>query len=854
MKAFLRHILRSADASKVQVTVIIVTIAVVTAMIFVSFSLSDIFYNINMAEYDRVADGADILIGSNFSTNTMFSMNRAKAVLASMPEVKEADYFYKTSSVMKTDDRSKTVMIEATDLSDYLKRHPVYFADEFTPSDLGDGAENQAYYEELVSNYPAVVVGQSFAEANGIAVGDIIEVYLPMHENYISLLVRYIAVNEGIFSSAADVNILTDFSAVGNIGMITAAYVRLYDPDDFDSVREYLQTAFPAVEVTEGNNYDDVMAIVHNNTLLLSIGLVFLIVTMSLILFTSYLIIARNRMSEMVVFKAAGATPGQVAGIMLAEVSFYAVIGAAIGLILGRLVMAVAVTALVPRGTGIVDYAVWKYLCSFVLAFAVTVLASLGPVVSVSKKSVRELSSNSFKFHKPAKPYILPIALLLTAGAVAAYLTTDGIFLAVSAVAVIATAAFTAHSLVPYVLKLFGTLTSKYPKGGAFAVAGLGAVRNNAMMSVTTLVAVVIAFSYLVVEVVGMVQGAIVPFGIRYRADLVVNISRDTGDYTLAEVDNEINAVHGVEWSGRFNSFDYYVPGSDSDEWTIYGVEDMKTLEHCIIPADSLDDISERWNAAISEGKHPIVLSRDMALRCGYDIGDEVIASPSDIDYSDDVSAFVLVGIDETVTEYDRVGYVEFSQLAVYRDSCIYLVDVADDADVTAVFLALRDRIEALDIPLAFTLDFDEWAYAGTGSLAGVGSLLTLVQILVYVVAVIGIVNISTVTFFDRRSEFKLYSIIGMSAGDHMRFSLGEALIAGGTGALTGFLIGFGINLLVPSLGSIISKYLALEVFPVWLVVVTLAAFALFIGCWLAIAAASAKDLKPESINERPRV
>ena len=71
---------------------------------------------------------------------------------------------------------------------------------------------------------------------------------------------------------------------------------------------------------------------------------------------------------------------------------------------------------------------------------------------------------------------------------------------------------------------------------------------------------------------------------------------------------------------------------------------------------------------------------------------------------------------------------------------------------------------------------------------------------------------------------------------------------------MTGFLIGFGITLLVPSLGSIISKYLALEVFPVWLVVVTLAAFVLFIGCWLAIAAASAKDLKPESINERPRV
>ena len=271
MKAFLRHILRSADSSRLQMTVIIVTIAVVTTMIFVAFSLSDIFYNINMAEYDRVADGADILIGNNFSSNTMFSMNRAKAVLSSMPEVKEVTYFYKTSSVMKTEDKSKTVLIEATDLSDYLTRHPVMFKDEFTPSDLGEGAENQAYFEELVSNYPAVVIGESFAAENGIEAGDIIEVYLPMHENYISLLVRYIAVNEGIFSSAADVNLLTDFSAVGNIGMITAAYVTLNDPADFESARDYLQAAFPAVEVTEGNNYAEVMGIVRNNTLLLAI-------------------------------------------------------------------------------------------------------------------------------------------------------------------------------------------------------------------------------------------------------------------------------------------------------------------------------------------------------------------------------------------------------------------------------------------------------------------------------------------------------------------------------------------------------------------------------------------------------
>ena len=854
MKAFLRHILRSADSSRTQMSIIIVTIAVVTAMIFVAFSLSDIFYNINMAEYDRVADGADILIGSNFSSNTMFSLNRAKAILSSLPEVEDVSYFYKTASVMKTEDKSKTVLIEATDLEDYLARHPVAFDDEFSPSDLGAGDEFRARFEELVSNYPAVVIGARFAAENSIEVGDIIEVYLPMHENYISLLVRYIASNEGIFSSLADVNILTDFSAVGNIGMITAAYVTLTDPGYFESTSEYLQKAFPSVEVEEGNNYEEVIGIVRNNTMLLAVGLVFLVVTMSLILFTSYLIVARNRMSEMVVFKAAGATPGQVAGIMLAEVGFYALIGAGIGLVLGRLVMTAAVQAMVPAGTGVVDYAVWKYVCSFVLAVAVTVLAALGPVISVSKKTVRELSSSSFKFHKEPKRYTLAISVLLTAGAVTAYLTTSGILLAVSAVGVIAASAFTAHSLVPYILKFFGWLTTGNPKGGAFSVAGLGATRNNAMMSVTTLVAVVIAFSYLVVEVVGMVQGAIVPFETRYRADLVVNVTRDSGGSTLEELDNEIAATDGVEWAGRFNHFDYYIPGSDSDEWTLYGVEDMETLEHCILPSDGMSEILTRWEQALSEGKNPIVLSRDMALRCNYDIGDEFSVSPTSLDYSDEVVAFKVVGIDETVTEYDRVGYVEFGMFTGYRDDCVYLVDVEEGSDKTEVFKALRDRVEALDIPLVFTLEFEEWAYAEGNSLEGVGSLLTLLQVLVYIVAVIGIVNISTVTFFDRRGEFRLYNAIGMSKSDHLKFSFGEALIAGGTGALTGFLIGFGINLLVPSLGSIISKYLQIEVFPVWLLVVTSAAFALFIGCWMAIAAASAKELKPGSYNERTHV
>ena len=844
MKAFLRHIVRSAGSSKGQMTVIVITIAVVTAMIFISFSMSDVFYNVNMAEYDRVAQGADMLIGSNFATNTTFSLARAAGVIAAMPDgaVTDVSYFYKTSSVLKTETQSKTVLIEATDMSDYLDRHPIRYTDVFTEEDAGS---NSAYLEKI-SAYSHAVIGARFAAENGIKPGDVVEIYLPQYESYTGILIMYIAVNEGIFSSAADVNMLVDFSAVGNMGMVTAAYVTFSDPALYDEYLPFFEEAFPAITVTEGNNAAEVEGIVRNNTMLLAVGLAFLIVTMSLILFTSYLIISRNRMSEMIVFKAAGATPGQVAALMFAEVLFYAVIGGATGLVVGRFAMALATRVLLPGVYDAVTYEVWKYICAFIIAVAVTVLATLGPVISVSKKTVRELTSDSFKFRKKPRPYLVWLSLVPVAASAVAYVFTDGIGLVVSALALLASAAFFAYSASPYIMKLFARLTLNNKRGGAFALAGAGVTRNSAMTTVTTLVSVVIAFSFLVVEVVGLVRSAIVPFESRFSGDIVLNVGRDFGDYSAEEVDGAVDSVRGVEWSGRYNYFDYYLPGSDSDEWTAYGVLDRETLMHCIVTED--EGIWDRWTNTLN----PIVLSRDMALRLGLEIGDTLTVTPADRDYAHRTETFTVVGIDETVTEYDRIGYVRYSVIEPIRQSCTYLIDVAPGADETEVFVALRDEIESMNIPLAFVLEFDEWAYAASSSLEGVGSLLILLQILVYVVAVIGIVNISAVTGYDRRNEFVLYRVAGMTSGDHMRFSLGEGLVTGGAGAVTGFIIGYGINLLVPSLGSIIGKYFALTPFPFWLVVVAAAAFALFIGCWAAIAATE-KDLRLRSFNERLR-
>ena len=81
MGTLLRHTIRSADSNKGQVAIIIITVMVVTAMLFVALTMFDVFYNINMNENDRVAQGADMLLGSNIDTTEFFSESRLERCL-----------------------------------------------------------------------------------------------------------------------------------------------------------------------------------------------------------------------------------------------------------------------------------------------------------------------------------------------------------------------------------------------------------------------------------------------------------------------------------------------------------------------------------------------------------------------------------------------------------------------------------------------------------------------------------------------------------------------------------------------------------------------------------------------------
>ena len=838
MKAFIRHILRSADSEKGQVAVIVITIAIVTCMVFVAFGMYDVFFNLNMAEYDRVAQGADMLLGDNFGGGETFSRARLERILAEEPQgdIKDIYSFVKFPTILKTDTDSKSVLIEATDLDKYLTEKEIKYVEIFdknTPNP--DLPFNEA------GGYSSLIVGESFAKEAGIKAGDIVEVYLPTYSMYTSLVVRAVALNEGIFSSTTDLNVLTDFDAVGNQGQINAVYINFTDETLFEKYEQLFTTYFPNVECGEGNSYSEVRSIVTNNTLLFSIALVFLIVTLGLILFTAYLIISRNRMSEMIIFKSAGATPNQVALIMLAEVCFYALVGGAIGLMLGRVMMGVVTKALLPHAPYAVTYPFWKFLVSFIISIAVSVLSTLVPVIQVSKKTVRELSSSGFKISKPANLVTFIVSSVVVIAIAITYAFLEGIALLVLSVALILAIAFWIYTSIYYVTAFIGKIVQKISKGGPAYLAGISIKRSGAMRTVTTLIAIVITFSFLITQLVGIVKGATIPFRERYTADYVV-LSQDNielSDYDLIK-GTALN-VSGINGAGWFNTVDYTLLDSEV-ELTIYGVGDHWALEHCTTGLDS--GVEKRWKSA----KNPIVLNQNVAMLMGAEIGDEVSFNPVPEDFKSEVHTFTVVGIDKTVSQWDMVAYCDYKHNYRIAPRGTFLITASDVSNDT--FVELRDAIEKLDVSNTFALTYHEWAYAEQESFAGVGTLMTLLQILVWCISILGVGNVAIVTVYDRRNEFKLYKLSGMSGKDYIKFAFAEGIITALSGGILGFMAGYAVNMLVPSLGSIIQRYSSFNVMP-WQLLSTFGiGVGAFMVLWMIIALVN-RNVKIKSINER---
>ena len=821
MGILFRHTIRSIRDSLGQLIVILLTITVVSALFFVSLTIGGLFDNLQTSMKSRLGKDTDVTVSGG-----VFSETKLNEVLDDF-DVEYCETFLQMGGLFRPDDNSesKVILIEATDIRQYASRHSA----ELIVSD--------SY--EYSYDTPEVWIGKSFAEENGIKAGDKVQIYAETYDAYFILTVSYVFDNYGIFANNVINNVIVDFDTVGNYGLIGLANIKLRDISQKNALVASLQANIDNVKVADSVDYAEIERIVGNNQRLLNVALIFVTALIIFILFTSYLVVAKKRVGELAVFRAAGASKGMIALALIIEGLFYGFIGGLTGAMLGRVGMGIAVDKVIPNFPDAVKYTFGDYVLSIVFGAAVSAVSAIVPMIRASRESVR----STVTVARPvSKIKLIPLAIsaaILLAAAVVTTVFADRIYLVL--ILVVSAAVFV-YFFIPAVI--FG-ISELFKRIKLTRIAGLSVKRNPQGHTLSSLVGLIIVFTFLVVGIVNIIAGAITPKNDRFSADYVVDSVTDN----VKDLNDELSATYGVIYSNVY-FYDTFIGVTDTQSgqykeyedrtYTVYGVDSGKGISNLT------NDIDAEVLARFDSELNPVVIGYDLQKRLDIKVGDNIKLKRADGQELYDV--FTVIGIDHTITADDRVMIIRndafrIDGALVEPDDSFILIGTDKNVPNADLYKEIRDKVEAHK---GYVLKFDDWAYATSVGIKGVVTLLRVLQLLVFGVAIVGVVNLTVVTLQSRKREFDVFFAVGLDKKGYAKTVAFESLIISLAGAVVGIGLSLIVNLLLPAFGRIIDRFAEFDPFPWELAVISGVAVIIYLIVYFVAAVVTKKNRSVE--------
>ena len=792
MKVIFNHTLRSIRASKGQLAVIILTVAVVTMLFFATLTVGDLFYNFQVAGFSRLSGDAEIAMdGAIFSgekLNEFLSENQDK--------VEYVDKYLRMTGLLNTEGedevaKSTAILMEITDLDEFLSRHKGRLS-------YSDGIKSDDSYV-----YPAIWISEGLAKKNGYEVGQEVDIYVSFFNRYQKFTVAYIFEDKGVFANSTIYNVFADSTELGEKGLYTTAYFKLKESVNQEQFITDLATFMDVdgLEVDYAVDYDYVNNLVSDNQSLLNVALVFILALVIFILFSAYKVVMRSRAQEMTVFKAAGATPTQTVMILLFEGAFYGIVGAIIGVIVGRFIMQAIVMSVIPNFAQAVNYEFSDYILSFVLGILMSLISALFPILKLTRDTVRNLNTGSVRELKKLSPYLLIpgaigiiVCVVLTIF-VPGYELLFTILMLVSAVAIIIVGA-------PYltmgISKLFnGGITTKLPSSNV--------KRNGDAVTLSSMLGAIVAFTFIAVSIVNVIIEASNPYNARFSSDYAIEAIAT--DVNFDEVNEIVSNTYGVEYSYlfRYDTFDVDLNGEIKDV-TVYAVDNADALS-C-----ATTSLTDKEKELFNNDERSAVFTYDMLNRLDLRVGDKV-----KLTFDGKECEFIICAMDDTRTNTDRIIYVNTDGLQLELKESLILIGTSKNVSNSDLYLDLRGTLEEKG---CYILSYQDWAYASSVGVKGLGTLLRALEILIIAVGMIGIVNMILTLFIKRDREFGIYRAVGMDDKSFVIMLLGEGLIISLVGGVIGFILSMIINLLVPNFARLIDRYISLTPFPTEVLVI----------------------------------
>ena len=771
MRLFFKHIVRTVRSSPLQPMLVLLTLILSVAIGITALKISMVFFERADDQSSKDAVLGDITVTASLDRDIGIIFDTdVKEILGNTAEVLGE---FELSALVISEEGSRVVRASAIDLCEADE----YFSFKYY--------EYGSFTEENIEN--SILISKSFADKNGLSVGDSVTVSL-LDEKLV-LSVQAIAENEGLlaqkdilFPMERVLRLLSGRSAfIASLGTDFVPYNKLMIKcsSGYDAVEtarllsEHEKMQGSLVELTDENKNVNPFAMFQAITVSL---LAFVLLLLSvLLMLTSQSLMRQQRSFEYAQFSAAGASSRNLAVMQLLENLTYAIIGATVGILLSPFILSYMLARF-----DWTDYEARIGLDGILFGYALAlILAILVTLISVKKDEKKELALKLNESNYPTAPRTsaVPAAVFgcisLISLVISCFLHINIRYLTliVSTISSVVLIYFASPHLYTVLMKFIDKALEKRKSGsGVFAIAVKSIKNNYSLRHTGRLLCVVFSlvftislpaatFSSQYDVFAGMIEGEVMTT--RMNDKVESQLKKDCGVEGVAQIEFNTVTVNG--------------------DYTVTSISFFGDVDECV---------SEKFIPSPMPRPGEVVISYGASKLLGVKEGDTV-----SVDVRGNTKLMKVSGIWNI-----NVGTICIGEPLSAPNSRVYNVklsegNVADSARATVAYIETQG-IEVLE---------DNDVIGIMDTMGGFDALITAVVILTVVLSFAGIANVVWECIRSRKRERELLIQSGLEPRGAIALHAIEfgviIVIAAAVGIICGFSICMMLHHLVHSFG-----------------------------------------------------
>ena len=468
MKIIMKYILKNIVEKKLRTALIILSVAIASALFFSSISISDTMVMVQMERWKAAYGDTDITVKGWWASPTKF--------FSKSPMEDLRDNFQYAVGTMtgfglyeKGEEKNKGISLLGANLSDF---------EQVTKINLLEDSSSEVFQGNKI------IISKRAAFKYELNTGDTMLIRINGLKH--KFLISGIAEQSGPFIGEGDsllgiIPLETLQGIYGVRGRIDMLYLKSKSPQLKQELILLLRQRYPMYNIREPFTEKEIRIETDK------IKIPFLVLTMILSFMSIYIIkgtfkvITLERLPVIGTFRSIGAAKKSTSCILLLESLLYGVLGALMGIILGfGILFAMSVYTMPSWEQGYkasIDFKAEYLLYSFILAVAMSIVGSIAPIRKVSKLPIKDIVLNKLSLGNKSSAVKSFYGVSLLAGSILCSLFVRGKYSAyvnaLNIVIVMAAVVLIIPALTNLILKLFEKVYE-----GAFGNEGILAVKN----------------------------------------------------------------------------------------------------------------------------------------------------------------------------------------------------------------------------------------------------------------------------------------------------------------------------------------------------------------------------------------